>query len=767
MTIPVLRKRAKKPKVKTGCLTCRARHLKCDEGRPACRRCVNSGKECVGLPSLKPPNPSLILPKKNVQVMCYDLISRPSIAALNVSDHDANAYDFFRRHTVKILPGSSWNLSWERLALQAGDHEPSVTHAAIALGSIHRAMGSDEGAMIDPNQYDLALLQYSKAMRRLQTYLKTCGDNWSDASVEVVLLTSLLFFCFELLHNESALATVHLRNGLRILYERTQKRDRLSTSKATVSTQGQMRRTVRMQGTPRSNMDVLMQAFVRLGGDLTTSGEEGPYLSPLYDEKIPSSFLSIDEAMVSLDAIATSAHELCHDIVSLTAKYLTLEREDFWAMDEDMRNCLSSAYSRSINIGAAYETRLQQLKDRLRQWKSACEWLSMSEQRPSGYLLCQIQFFYVWFIVMSRRDASEMLVDRFSGEFDHIVKLAEQYVALHSDGLPGHESEPRSNTNESSGPRPLGRIGHLFTVGTDVVPCIGMIAFKSRDTAVRRRCLNLLKAINLQGVMDSGYLAAFIHIAADFEEDRARAITGKPPGIELVCSEVPEAARLIEIELSPMNFKTERPGAGKANVGRMVYVERRPGLNDLQIGQEVFTVERVEWATGSKGPDGFLSPEQTNANVPDSGLPDVKQAQGNPSILANFSTVRPVKSETEGVHENKSNFGGNKLGQYLNHRKLAGFRDGPSFTELLMFTHRSTGTFGGGQEIKIQDTADENTNGDVSYTLNLAHRGRKSSSPESDMPTMTIDPSSRSLKAIKMVRRQRQAVPVTEVAGAS
>lgn len=559
---------------------------------------MNAGKECVGLPSLKPPNQSLILPKTNIQDLCSDLISRPSIAALNVSDHDANAYDFFRRHTVKILPGSSWNLSWERLALQAGDHEPSVTHAAMALGSIHRAMGSDEGAMIDPQQYDLALLQYSKAMRRLQSYLQSSGDNWSEASIEVVLLTSLLFFCFELLHNESTLATVHLRNGLRILYERTQKREKLNPTKAQTCNEGQVRRSVRMQATPKNNMDVLMQAFVRLGCDLTTSGEEGPYLSPIYDEKIPSTFLSIDEAMVSLDGIATSAHELCHDIVSLTSKYLTLEREDFWTMDEDMRNCLSSAYSRSINIGTAYETRLQRLKDRLRQWKSACEWLSMSEQRPSGYLLCQIQFFYVWFIVMSRRDASEMLVDRFSGEFDHIVKLAEQYVALHSDGLPASGQDFDNATLNEGGPRPLGRIGHLFTVGTDVVPCIGMIAFKSRDTAIRRRCLNLLKAINLQGVMDSGYLAAFIHIAADLEEDRARAITGKPAGVDLLCAEVPEAARLLEIELSPMNFKTERPGAGKANVGRMVYVERRPGFSDLQIGQEVFTVERVEWATG-------------------------------------------------------------------------------------------------------------------------------------------------------------------------
>lgn len=118
--------------------------------------------------------------------------------------------------------------------------------------------------------------------------------------------------------------------------------------------------------------------------------------------------------------------------------------------------------------------------------------------------------------------------------------------------------------------------------------------------------------------------------------------------------------------------------------------------------------------------------------------------------------------------DTKSNFGGSKLGsaKYLNHRKLAGFRDGPSFTELLMFTHRSTGTFGGGQEIKLQETTtNDSPNSEVSYTLNLAHKGRTSSSPESDMSSMTIDPSSRSLKAIKMVRRQRPLVSVNEVTG--
>lgn len=38
---------ASKPKrVRTGCLTCRERHLKCDEGLPICQNCKKSSRTC-------------------------------------------------------------------------------------------------------------------------------------------------------------------------------------------------------------------------------------------------------------------------------------------------------------------------------------------------------------------------------------------------------------------------------------------------------------------------------------------------------------------------------------------------------------------------------------------------------------------------------------------------------------------------------------------------------------------------------------------------
>lgn len=39
-------KAGKSVRTRTGCLTCRDRHLKCDEGAPVCQNCLKSNREC-------------------------------------------------------------------------------------------------------------------------------------------------------------------------------------------------------------------------------------------------------------------------------------------------------------------------------------------------------------------------------------------------------------------------------------------------------------------------------------------------------------------------------------------------------------------------------------------------------------------------------------------------------------------------------------------------------------------------------------------------
>ncbi|KAJ5183594.1 transcriptional regulator family: Fungal Specific TF [Penicillium capsulatum] len=61
-------KKEVKRRTKTGCLTCRKRRIKCDEGHPVCRNCVKSKRECLGYDPVFRPSastPSAIQPAPN------------------------------------------------------------------------------------------------------------------------------------------------------------------------------------------------------------------------------------------------------------------------------------------------------------------------------------------------------------------------------------------------------------------------------------------------------------------------------------------------------------------------------------------------------------------------------------------------------------------------------------------------------------------------------------------------------------------------------
>lgn len=207
--------------------------------------------------------------------------------------------------------------------------------------------------------------------------------------------------------------------------------------------------------------------------------------------------------------------------------------------------------------------------------------LSPATQRESQHLLTQIHFFYIWFVVSTWRDWTEMAVDRFDVQFHHILSLAEQYVDLHYDvtTAPHTRSTAEHQANFTR---------QAFTLGTDLVPCIAMIAFKARTSSIRRRCVELLRKINLQGVFDSYFLASFVQLIWEMEEKRARDLTGHAFGQDFQCGDVPEEARFVEIELSPMQFKQD---FYKADVGRLVYATIGED-GELVASEEMFNVSR-------------------------------------------------------------------------------------------------------------------------------------------------------------------------------
>ena len=104
-------------KRRTGCTTCKARRIKCDEGKPGCERCQKAGRKCDGYASSSTSSGS-ISPIERSQPQFVDL-----------KDADRRTFDYFvsraapllsgtmdKVSLMKILPCQRWRLTRIRIS---------------------------------------------------------------------------------------------------------------------------------------------------------------------------------------------------------------------------------------------------------------------------------------------------------------------------------------------------------------------------------------------------------------------------------------------------------------------------------------------------------------------------------------------------------------------------------------------------------------------------------------------------------------------------
>ncbi|KAH7017174.1 hypothetical protein EDB80DRAFT_603432 [Ilyonectria destructans] len=210
------KKRSSTPRAKTGCSTCRTRHVKCDETRPSCLKCVKAGWKCDGYPS---PTNSDGAPANNSQ----SLVTTASTKPLNISTYsipfripgsqkDRQILHYFCVQGSSDISGFLSSEFWSQTVLQDSHREPVVRQALVALSSLHLdyvTADSVDAEVAGPE----TLVQYGKALRALQKRLATPSD---DAS-RVALICCVLFYCFESTVGNAEAAMKHLGNGLQVL----------------------------------------------------------------------------------------------------------------------------------------------------------------------------------------------------------------------------------------------------------------------------------------------------------------------------------------------------------------------------------------------------------------------------------------------------------------------------------------------------------------------------------------------------------------------
>ncbi|CAG8970948.1 hypothetical protein HYALB_00000929 [Hymenoscyphus albidus] len=243
------KKRSSAPKVRSGCKTCKARRVKCDEARnlAGCNRCIKAGIVCGGYPldpnsRMSSTSTARLLIARNTsqsketspssdssssspvylsspaspEGKCNSSASRRTNPhnrvnwrALFVSEAEYKYFNYFRTETIPSIAGFFDSVVWGNFMLQACHREQYARHAVVALGAIHRStifrtrssmsgQRSQEREAVVGADHDYAVKQYAKSlqfMRQLDLGGEESEYNLRNALVSCIFTLSFEFFC--------------------------------------------------------------------------------------------------------------------------------------------------------------------------------------------------------------------------------------------------------------------------------------------------------------------------------------------------------------------------------------------------------------------------------------------------------------------------------------------------------------------------------------------------------------------------------------------
>jgi len=191
--------------------------VKCDEKQPTCLRCSNYGLECHGYETSERSE------KEKSAVLPTALQPRPRylpdigyiVQNHGWSTQERRVSDFFESNTSPILAEYYDIDFWNQLLLQICHSEKTVLHVVLALGALHEEeimAESDRKHSTRLERRSFALKQYNQAVHRLSRQLEESND-----SIEVTLISCVLFVCLELLLRNMQGAITHLQNGVQLI----------------------------------------------------------------------------------------------------------------------------------------------------------------------------------------------------------------------------------------------------------------------------------------------------------------------------------------------------------------------------------------------------------------------------------------------------------------------------------------------------------------------------------------------------------------------
>ncbi|KAK0382811.1 hypothetical protein NLU13_9906 [Sarocladium strictum] len=219
--------RARAPRARTGCKQCKRRHIKCDEGKPSCQRCLIGGRVCEWLAYS---GMATALPKPKTQ---YDKVTdrvcmrkdelwqllKTAVPSAVSDNLFANAkewdhFQFFIRMGTpyETLPEGSLQL----LTPQVAHLVPAVKEVCCAVGALSKTMSTSGKAATE------ALADSTEHYSRAVVLLRSCVP--TNDSLLSVCVASLMFTTYEMLAGTPEVAFSHYRHACLIFEQYLAKR---------------------------------------------------------------------------------------------------------------------------------------------------------------------------------------------------------------------------------------------------------------------------------------------------------------------------------------------------------------------------------------------------------------------------------------------------------------------------------------------------------------------------------------------------------------
>ncbi|KAH6853207.1 hypothetical protein B0I37DRAFT_333062 [Chaetomium sp. MPI-CAGE-AT-0009] len=180
---------------KRGCVTCKARRVKCDEQKPLCRRCVQAGRLCGGY-NHETRSSAPLQPALKMGVMADRHTERLSYLAAHVLSLDNNGRPLQEEG------------AWGRVFLQLSNQVGCVKAATAAFGAAYESLLNNA---IEKSPCS-AWRYYGSALARLQSDI-----NNGTAGPESLALASIILACTEILSQQETNAFAHFLGAVQIL----------------------------------------------------------------------------------------------------------------------------------------------------------------------------------------------------------------------------------------------------------------------------------------------------------------------------------------------------------------------------------------------------------------------------------------------------------------------------------------------------------------------------------------------------------------------